>query len=101
MAGKRRTAFDMYLEERMKDPEFAREYAEARAEIDNIDRIIRMLDEARKTNNLSKAELARRIGAKPEVVRRLFTAKSPNPTISTNVKLAKALNFSLDLVPEK
>lgn len=37
MAGKRKTAFDYYLDDWLKDDEFAREYAGARAEIDAID----------------------------------------------------------------
>jgi DNA-binding phage protein len=101
MAGRRKTAFDRYLDERLKDKEFAREYAEARAEITTIDQIIRLLDTARKELNLSKAELARRIGAKPEIVRRLLTAEDPTPTIATVVKIAAALNLRLDLVPKK
>ena len=99
MANKRKTAFDRYLDERMKDREFSREYADARAEIDAIDRIIRTLDEVRKASNLSKADLARRIGAKPEIVRRLLTAEDPNPTIATVAKVSAALNLRLDLVP--
>lgn len=101
MAGKRKTAFDRYLDERLKDDEFAREYAEARAEINTIDQIMQLLDKARKELNLSKADLARRIGAKPEIVRRLLTAEEPNPTIATVVKIAAALNLRLDLVPKK
>ena len=101
MAGKRKTAFDRYLDERLRDKEFAREYTEARAEINTIDQIIRLLDTARKKLNLSKADLARRIGAKPEIVRRLLTAEDPNPTISTVVKIAAALDLRLDLVPKK
>jgi DNA-binding phage protein len=99
MAGKKKTAFDRYFDERMEDPEFARDYTEARAEIDTIDVLIRMLDEVRIEREISKADLARCIGMKPEVVRRLFTVKSPNPTVSTLVKLVKALNMQLILVP--
>jgi len=99
MAGKRKTAFDRYLDERLKDDEFAREYADARAEINAIDQIMRLLDKARKELNLSKADLARRIGAKPEIVRRLLTTEGPNPTIATVVKLAAALNLRLEIVP--
>lgn len=92
------TAFDRYLQKKMTDPEFADEYAKARAEIDEIDRIIQMLDEAREKSHLSKAELARRIDAPPEIIRRLFTSESPNPTMSTTVRIARALGFRLELV---
>ena len=36
--------------------------------------------------------------ARPEVVRRLFTQKSPNPTVSTLVRLAAALGYHVELV---
>ena len=101
MAAKKKTGFDKYFDERMKDEEFAREYEVASAEIDSIDRLIRALDQAREAKKLSKADLARRIGAKPEIVRRLFTVESPNPTFSTIVNLATALDLDLRLVPKK
>ena len=98
MRQKSRTAFDRFLSEKMTDPEFANEYAQARAEIDEIDRIIQTLNEAREKSHLSKAELARRIDASPEIIRRLFTSSSPNPTIATTLRIARALGFTLELV---
>ena len=83
----------------MKNPAFAAGYAEERAKIDAVDRVIRMLDEARVELGMSKAELARQISAKPEIVRRLFTVKDPNPTIGTVAKLAAVLGLRLELVP--
>ncbi|MDQ6949423.1 MAG: helix-turn-helix transcriptional regulator [Actinomycetota bacterium] len=44
---------------------------------------------------MSKAELARRAGLPPEAVRRLFTMCSPNPTATTLVALARALELNL------
>jgi hypothetical protein len=35
----------------------------------------------------------------PEVVRRLFTARNPNPTLDTVVRLAVALDCNLGLEP--
>ncbi len=101
MADKKRTAFDKYFDERMKDEEFALEYAAASAEIDTIDRLIVALDEAREAKKLSKADLAHMIGSKPEIVRRMFTVESPNPTFSTILNLANALDLDLRLVPKK
>ena len=83
----------------MENPQFARGYEQARAEIDAVDQIIRALDEARVETGLSKAELARLISAKPEIVRRLFTYASANPTLGTIVKIASALGYRLELVP--
>jgi DNA-binding phage protein len=94
-----KTAFDKYFEKRMAKPEFARAYVDARAVIDSTDALVRALDEARLLGGLSKAELARRIEARPEVVRRLFTAHASNPTLETVLRLASALDFHLELVP--
>jgi DNA-binding phage protein len=99
MSRSRKTAFDKYREHKMNDDEFSKEYLKARSEIEAIDRLIRSLDEARAESKMSKAELALRIGATPEIVRRLFTTTSPNPTISTLVKVALACGMRLELVP--
>lgn len=45
--------------------------------------------------------LARQIEARPEIVRRLFTADGANPTLATVLKLAEALGFHLELVPNR
>lgn len=96
-----KTAFDRYYDEQMKDPAFAAEYRAARAEIDAIDKLIRALDAARLINGVSKAELARKIGAQPEMVRRLLTAPKGNPTMDTVLKVATALGYHLELVPNR
>ena len=72
--------------------------AEARAEVNAIDKIVRALDAAREKSGISKAGLAAAIDAHPEVVRRLFTQKSPNPTLSTLIRLAAALGYHVELV---
>jgi DNA-binding phage protein len=94
-------AFDKYLAKRKRDPAFAKEYAESRAEIDAIDRLVHSLDEVRETKGVSKAALARAIGARPEMVRRLMTADGQNPTLRTVVKLASELGCHLELVPDR
>jgi DNA-binding phage protein len=94
-----KTGFDTFFESQMANPEFAAAYAGARAEIDGVDELVRALDEARIAVGLTKAELARRIDAKPEVVRRLFTTDDPNPTMATVVKLATVLGLRFELVP--
>lgn len=82
----------------MRDPVFAATYAEARAVIDSTDALMRVLDQARLHLGVSKADLARRIEARPEIVRRLFTSKRSNPTLATVLKLIEALGFHLELV---
>lgn len=93
------TGAERYLKNRRADPDYDRAYISARRRIDQTDAIIRALDERRCDLNLSKAELARRANLRPEVIRRLFTAGSPNPTLATVVALAGALELELTTEP--
>ena len=94
-----RTGAERYFEGRRADPDYDREYIAARRRIDQIDAIIRALDQRRCSLNMSKADLARRADLRPEVIRRLFSAESPNPTLSTVVALAGALELELTAEP--
>jgi DNA-binding phage protein len=94
----KKTTFDKYFDRRMGDPDFAIAYVDARKAIDSIDGLIRVLDEARLVEGVSKADLARQVGARPEILRRLFTSAEPNPTLTTVLKLVDALGFHLELV---
>src|SRR5690606_3996253 len=55
-----RTGAERYLRSRLDDPEYRAAYERSRQRIDQIDRVIRTLDDRREALNLSKAELARR-----------------------------------------
>jgi DNA-binding phage protein len=94
-----KTGFDKYVQGRMKTPDFASAYTDARAEIDEIDRLMRQIDDARGCASLSKADLARRASTPPESVRRLLTAKKSNPTLQTVVRLASAVGLRVELRP--
>jgi transcriptional regulator with XRE-family HTH domain len=93
------TGAERYLEARRGDPAYRDAHARARQQIDQIDRVIRALDERREALDLSKAELARRAGMPPEAVRRLFSTKRPNPTLQTLAAIADVLD--LDLTPSE
>lgn len=86
--------------ERMRDEEFRGEYERARAEIEQIDSVVRSLDELRETNGTSKAGLARRIGRNPSSIRRLFTAQS-NPELRLVVQIANDLDADVVIVPRR
>jgi DNA-binding XRE family transcriptional regulator len=90
-----RTEAERYLARRLDDPEYRRAYEEARERVDQIDSVIRAFDERREELDLTKAELARRAGVKPEAIRRLFSAEKPNPTLTTLVALAGALDLEI------
>jgi DNA-binding phage protein len=94
-----KTGFDRYLDKRMKDPGFASEYEKARAEIDATDVLIRALEAAREDAGVTKADLARKTGSSPVIIRRLLTADDGNPTMATVLTVAQALGYHLELVP--
>ena len=96
-----RTGAERYFAELRKDPEYEAAYQAARRRIDQFDAIIRELDQRRSSLNLTKAEVARRADLRPEVVRRLFSAKNPNPTLSTLVAIADAVDMQIVLKPLK
>ena len=93
------TGAERYFASRLKDPEYRQAFEEARERIDQIDSVIRVLDARREELHLTKAELARRAGVKPEAIRRLFSAERPNPTLTTLVALAGALE--LEILPTR
>jgi ribosome-binding protein aMBF1 (putative translation factor) len=83
--------------ERLQDPEFRREYERARAQIDQVDAIMRQLDQLRNEAGMPKAELARRIGKNPAAVRRLFSAEA-NPELKTIAAMAAVLGAEVKVV---
>ena len=88
------------LAARMEDPEFRAEYERARREIDQVDSVIRQLDQLREQAGLTKAELARHIGRDPSSIRRLFTAKA-NPELLLVASIAGDLGAEVRIVPRK
>ena len=96
---KAKTGFDKWVGKKMKQPSFAASYRVARNQVDAVDQLVRTLDEMREAAGISKADLARAINAKPEIIRRLFTKEGVNPTLHTVVEVAAALGLTLQLVP--
>lgn len=96
-----RTGAERYLASRLEDPDYRQAYEEARERIEQIDSVIRTFDARREELHLTKAELARRAGVKPEAIRRLFSAEKPNPTLATLVALAGALDLEIMPTPRR
>ncbi len=96
-----RTGAERYFADQLRDPEYRRAYKTAKARIQQTDALVRALDERRVARGMSKAELARAAGVQPEAVRRLFTMDAPNPTASTLLALADALDLELVTRPKK
>ncbi len=97
---KSRTGAETYLRRRLEDPEYAAAYKAARSRIAQIDDLLRAIDARRAELGISKAELGRRAGLKPEAVRRLLTSVNPNPTLSTLIAIADSLDLAVAMVPE-
>ncbi len=94
-----KTGFDKWVTKKLESPSFAKAHHEARKHVEAVDAIVRSLDAVREQSGITKAELARSIDAKPEIVRRLFTKAGANPTLETVVQIAAALGLELKLVP--
>jgi DNA-binding phage protein len=95
------TGAERYFAHRLEDAEYRQAYEEACERIEQIDSVIRVFDARREELQLTKAELARRAGVKPEAIRRLFSAERPNPTLATLVALAGALGLEILPTPRR
>lgn len=96
-----RTGAERYFSEQQRDPEYRRAYKAAKARIARTDALVRALDHRRAERGMTKAALAKAAGLQPEVVRRLFTMDSPNPTAATLLALAEALDLEVVARPKK
>jgi len=85
--------------QRMQDPESARRFAAELARIRAIDEAVNSLAEQIEALGLTKAEVARAIGAEPSTVRRLLSASTRNPTVGTVGEMAAALGMKMVFVP--
>jgi DNA-binding phage protein len=61
-------------------------------------RLLALIEDARKEEKISKKELALRAGLDAASVRRLLSAETANPTSETIIRLFSALHMKLDAV---
>lgn len=96
------TAFhDRRLARQLKeDAEFRAEFEQQRRQIDQVDAVVRQLDELREEVGMSKAALARAIGKEPSSIRRFFTA-DVNPELKTVAAVADVLGARVEVVPSR
>jgi len=95
------TGAERHFAKRRENPSYEASFREAQAKIAQIDEFVRSLDQRREALNFSKAELGRRAGLQPEAVRRLFSSKSPNPTLSTVVAITRVLDLEITAKPQR
>ncbi len=89
------SAYEQYRARRLADPEFRSRYERHRREIDAVDRIVAAIDARRVELGLTKADLARLVGRKPESVRRLLSGNLVNPTVTTVSEMAIVLGLEV------
>jgi ribosome-binding protein aMBF1 (putative translation factor) len=85
----------------LSTPELREQYERTRESVIAIRRMLQVLDAERERAGLSKSELARRIGASPASLRRLFTSPTANPTLRTIVDLFDALGIEMVVRPRR
>ena len=83
----------------LADPEYARAFAAESIRVATIDAIMNTIADQVEASGLSKAALARAIGANSAAVRRLLSANAVNPTLGTLAELAGALGMKVTLEP--
>ena len=84
--------FDVWLKDKLKDPEFKAEYDKLQPEFAVINAII----EARRNKGLTQKKLAEKIGTKQSVISRLESGNA-NPSVAFLKKLAEALDSNLQI----
>ena len=58
------------------------------------------VDDERAQAGLTKAELARRVGANPATMRRLLSSGQHNPTLRTVLEICDALDLEVTIAPK-
>ena len=83
---------DAYLQEQLKDPEFAKEYEAIQPEMD----IIKAIVDARTSQNLTQKELAARTGINQADISKLENG-TRNPTVNLLKRLADGMGMTLKI----
>lgn len=84
--------FNIWLKEQLKNPDFKEEYDRLEPEFAIIEAVIK----ARVKKGITQKELAQRMGTKQSVISRLESGDA-NPSIVFLQKIAKALNYHLEI----
>lgn len=88
---KRRTNFDVYLEDQLKDPDFAERFEKAGEAWD----VALQLAALREESGLSQKELAQRVGTSQQQISRLESPSYEGHSLSMLRRVAEALGATL------
>jgi len=89
----RKTNFDRYLDEKLKDPEFARGFDEAGKAWD----VALQLAELRRKEGLTQGELARRVGTTQQQISRLESPEYRGHSMRELERVASALGATVQV----
>lgn len=92
----KKTNFDLYLEEQLKDPDFAERYERAGEAWD----VALQLSALREQAGLSQTELARKLKTTQQQVSRMESPAYEGHSLSMLRRVARALNASVHVVFE-
>ena len=84
--------FEQFLNEQMKDPEFAKAYEEIQPEMN----VIRAIVKARASQNLTQKELAEKTGINQSEISKLENG-TRNPSIKLLQRLAEGMGMVLNI----
>ena len=85
--------FHQRLREDLEDTEFAEAFYDMSVDI----ALLQVLEEARKSLNVSEKELAERMGIQRSTITRLFNSEHPNPTLNTITDILRALGLQAEV----
>jgi transcriptional regulator with XRE-family HTH domain len=103
MSTRARSVFWDDLEKQLADPESRRLFVIEQNRIQTADRVMNAVIDALEKSGLTRADVARAIGAHSSAVRRLLNQGSGpvNPTLQTLSDVAAVLGYQVELVPMK
>lgn len=101
MSPNQKTGHTYVTEQLMRDPQWEAEYHRERSRLQAMESILRRIDEQRAARQMTKAALARSIGAEPSVVRRLLNQEAANPTLGRVLDLADAVGLKFELTESR
>jgi transcriptional regulator with XRE-family HTH domain len=93
----KKTNFDLYLKEQLKDKDFAERFRQAGAAWDVALQITKLREEA----GLSQKELAQRLGTTQQQISRLESPSYEGHSLSMLRRVAEALNANVHVVIER
>ncbi len=91
--------YEQYRNQRLADPDFRSHYELHRVGIDAADRIVADVEARRAELGLTKADLARLVGRRPESIRRLVSGGIVNPRLMTVSEMATVLGMEIIVQP--